>query len=90
MNLGREKASVNVSEERRGGLAMRENQANDTNQHYITKAHLDKFVQPESTQPVLCPYRKGGTPCRPTGTKRLGSDPLPISVPELMRESVRV
>jgi len=50
-----------------------ENDAKDTNQHYITKAHLDKFVHPESMQPVLYPYRKGGAPCRPTGTKRLGS-----------------
>jgi hypothetical protein len=50
-----------------------ENDAQDTNQHYITKAHLDKFVHPESTQTVLYPYRKGSAPCKPTGTKRLGS-----------------
>jgi hypothetical protein len=45
----------------------------DTNQHYITKAHLDKFVHSSSAQEVLYPYRKGGNPCKPRGTKKLGS-----------------
>ena len=30
-------------------------------------------MHPESTQTVLYPYRKGSAPCKPTGTKRLGS-----------------
>ncbi len=45
----------------------------DTNQHYITKAYLDKFIHPKAGQAVLFPYRKGGRACRPRGTKKLGS-----------------
>ena len=45
----------------------------DTNQHYITKAYLDRFVHPASGQNVLYPYRKGGDLCKPRGTKRLAS-----------------
>jgi hypothetical protein len=45
----------------------------DSNQHYITKAYLDKFVHPRSPQKVLYPYRKGGKHSKPSGTKRLGS-----------------
>jgi Protein of unknown function (DUF4238) len=46
----------------------------DSNQHYITRAYLDKFIHPESAQPVLFPYRKGGgPPCKPTGTRQIGS-----------------
>lgn len=45
----------------------------DTNQHYITKAYLDKFVHPSSGQEILYPYRKGGNPCKPRGIKSLGS-----------------
>jgi hypothetical protein len=45
----------------------------DTNQHYITKAYLDRFIHPSSNQAVLYPYRKGGGPQKPRGTKRLGS-----------------
>src|SRR5581483_10224476 len=45
----------------------------DTNQHYITKAYLDRFIHPDSTQAVLYPYRKGGNSCKPRGTKKLGS-----------------
>lgn len=45
----------------------------NTNQHYITKAYLDRFVHPDSKQEVLFPYRKGGNACKPRGTKRLGS-----------------
>ena len=46
----------------------------DSNQHYITRAYLDKFIHSESGQPVLFPYRKGGGhPCKPTGTRQIGS-----------------
>jgi hypothetical protein len=45
----------------------------DSNQHYVTRAHLEKFVHPTSGQAVLFPYRKGRGLLRPTGTRRLGS-----------------
>lgn len=45
----------------------------DTNQHYITKAYLDKFIHPDAGQAVLFPYRRGRGACKPRGTKRLGS-----------------
>lgn len=44
----------------------------DTSEHYITKAYLDKFVHPKAGQAILFPYRKGGNPCKPRGTKKLG------------------
>lgn len=43
------------------------------NQHYISKAYLDKFIHPTSIQKVLYPYTKGGGPQAPRGTKRLAS-----------------
>src|SRR6266849_7691399 len=43
------------------------------NQHYISKAYLDKFVHPASQQNVLYPYTKGNGAQRPTGTKNLAS-----------------
>lgn len=43
-----------------------------SNQHYITKSYLDKFIHPNSEQAVLYPYRRGGMPCKPRGTKRCG------------------
>ena len=42
------------------------------NQHYVSKAHLDKFVHPTSQQNVLYPYAKGKGACA-TGTKQLAS-----------------
>jgi len=44
----------------------------DTYQHFITKAHLDKFIHPDVGHAVLFPYRKGGDPCKARGTRRLG------------------
>lgn len=43
------------------------------NQHYISKAHLDKFIHPSSPQKVLYPYTKGRGPQPAKGTKRLAS-----------------
>jgi Protein of unknown function (DUF4238) len=44
------------------------------NQHFITKAHLDKFVHPTSPQKVLYPYTKRrGAQRKARGTKRLAS-----------------
>lgn len=43
------------------------------NQHYISRAYLDKFVHPSSSQKVLFPYAKGFGPLSPKGTKRLAS-----------------
>lgn len=43
------------------------------NQHYISKAYLDKFVHPTSGQKVLFPYAKGFGPLSPKGTKRLAA-----------------
>jgi hypothetical protein len=43
------------------------------NQHYVSKAHLDKFIHPNSKQNVLYPYRKGSGSLRATGTKHLAS-----------------
>ena len=43
------------------------------NQHYVSKAHLDKFVHPNSQQNALYPYAKGRGALRPTGTKQLAS-----------------
>lgn len=48
------------------------NELKDTSQHYITRAYLDKFIHPISTEAVLYPYRKGGNPCKARGTKKLG------------------
>lgn len=45
----------------------------DTNQHYITRAYLDKFIHPEAGQAVLFPYRRGRGACKAKGTRRLGS-----------------
>jgi hypothetical protein len=52
---------------------MNQDALDDTNQHYVTRAHLEKFVRPRSSQAILYPYRKGGGPLRPTGTRQLGS-----------------
>lgn len=43
------------------------------NQHYVTKAHLDKFVHPTSGQNILYPYERELGGRKPTGTKKLGS-----------------
>ncbi len=43
------------------------------NQHYISKAHLDKFIHPSSEQKVLYPYTKGCGPQPAKGTKCLAS-----------------
>lgn len=46
------------------------------NDHYVTKAYLDRFIHPQSIvagNQVLFPYAKGGAVCRPRGTKNLGS-----------------
>ena len=43
------------------------------NQHYVSKAHLDKFVYPTSQQKVLYPYAKGKGALCPTGTRQLAS-----------------
>lgn len=45
----------------------------DTNQHYITRAYLDKFIHPSLNQKVLYPYERGRGACDPKGVKRLGS-----------------
>jgi hypothetical protein len=44
------------------------------NQHFVSKAYLDKFVHPTSRQNVLHPYAKGHGALRPTGTRHLASD----------------
>jgi hypothetical protein len=43
------------------------------NQHFVSKAHLDKFVHPTSPQNVVYPYAKGTGAQRPRGTKHLAS-----------------
>jgi hypothetical protein len=43
------------------------------NQHYITKAYLDKFVHANSSQKILFPYDKDLGSLGGKGTKRLGS-----------------
>lgn len=43
------------------------------NQHYITKAYLDKFTHPESKHNVLYPYSRTQGSRKPTGTRNLGS-----------------
>lgn len=45
----------------------------DTNQHYITRAYLDKFIHPSSDQKVLYPYERRRGACDAKGVKRLGS-----------------
>lgn len=51
-----------------------EAQPNDS-QHIVTRAYLDRFIDPQKVAEndrVLFPYAKGGFPCRPRGTKRIG------------------
>jgi hypothetical protein len=43
------------------------------NQHYVTKAHLDKFVHPNTGQNVLFPFERGIGRRKATGTKQLAS-----------------
>ncbi len=51
-------------------MARRERPMND-NQHYITKAHLDKFIHPTSGQNILHPYVRTQGIHKAKGTKRL-------------------
>jgi hypothetical protein len=43
------------------------------NQHYVSKAYLDKFVHPTSKDKQLYPYLKDRGGKNPTGTRRLAS-----------------
>lgn len=64
--------AVGSAEEESAGPKGEDPQKRD-NQHYISKAYLDKFIHPASSQKVLYPYAKGSGPQSPRGTKRLAS-----------------
>src|SRR5579871_4218903 len=43
------------------------------NQHYVTRAYLEKFIRPDSVQRVLYPYQKSIGATAAKGTKHLAS-----------------